>query len=235
MKRLPAFALLVAGLTLPVCAQHSSPRGGFSGHSAPSFHGGFSTPTAQSFTGAPRYIGSRPLSMVPGLRRSGPANYVARPAYSAVSPYRRPYLPPYRPTVHFVVPIWNGWIGPGSLGYPGTIGYSDTTGYGDSATPSNYAEPYQSDESQPTPSNPYPASVELSHPSSALEREDAVTLVFKDGRPPEQVHNYLLTRTTLYVRDQHHRDIPLNQLDLAATQKVNHDAGVDFQLPEVPK
>ena len=81
-------------------------------------------------------------------------------------------------------------------------------------------------------SNPYPASGELSHPSSSLESEAAVTPVFKDGRPPEQIHNYLLTRTTLYVRDQHHRDIPLNQLDLAATQKVNHDAGVDFQLPE---
>lgn len=173
--------------------------------------------------------------MVPGLGRNGSTNYAAHPAYSAVSPYRRPYLPPYYPRVHFVVPIWNGWIGPGSLGYPGTIGYPDTTGYGDSATPSDYAEPYQSDESQPTPSNPYPASVELSHPSSTLESEDTVTLVFKDGRNPLQVHNYLLTRTTLYVRDQHHRDIPLDQLDLAATQRVNHEAGVDFQLPEVPK
>ncbi len=67
-------------------------------------------------------------------------------------------------------------------------------------------------------SNPYPASGELSHPASSLESEDAVTLVFKDGRPPEQIHNYLLTRTTLYVWNQHHRDIPLNQLDLAATE-----------------
>ena len=173
--------------------------------------------------------------MGPGLRRNGPTNYAAHPAYSAVSPYRRSYLPPYHSRVHFVVPFGNGWIGPGFLGYPGTIGYPDTTGYDDSATPSNYAEPYQSDESQPTPSNPYPASVELSHPSSTLESEDAVTLVFKDGRNPLQVHNYLLTRTTLYVRDQHPRDIPLDQLDLAATQRVNHEAGVDFQLPEVPK
>jgi hypothetical protein len=39
----------------------------------------------------------------------------------------------------------------------------------------------------------------------------------------------------LYVRDQHHRDIPLDQLDFNATEKVNHTAGVDFQLPELSK
>jgi hypothetical protein len=163
--------------------------------------------------------------MVPGLRRNGP--YLVRPAYTAISPYRRPYLPPYGARVHVAV---LGWPGSAGLGF---IGYPDSTGYGDLATPPNYAESYQSDESQPAPSNPFPASGELSRSSSSLESEDAVTLVFKDGRPPEQIHNYLLTRTTLYVRDQqHHRDIPLDQLDLAATQKVNHDAGVDFQLPE---
>jgi hypothetical protein len=171
--------------------------------------------------------------MVPGSGRNGPANYLARPAYSAVSPYRRPYRPPYHARVQFVAPpIWTGWT---SLGFPG---YPDTIGYGDVAAPPNYAEPYESqppDVNQLAPSNLYPESVEPSRSSSALESEDAVTLVFKDGRPPEQIHNYLLTRTTLYVRDQHRRDIPLDQLDLAATQKSNHDAGVDFQLPEAPK
>jgi hypothetical protein len=232
MKRLPAFALLVAVLTLPSYAQRSASRGGFSGHSAPSFRGGFSAPTPQRFAGAPRYTGITRLSMVPGLRRNAPANYAPRSAYSAARFYRRPYLPPYRPRVHFVVPFSTGWVGQGFLGYP------DTTGYGDLATPPDYAEPYESqppDEKQPAPSNPYPAPAEQSHLSSALESEDAVTLVFKDARPPEQIHNYVLTRTTLYVRDKHHRDIPLDQLDLAATQKINHDAGVDFQLPEAPK
>ena len=231
MKRLPAFALLVAGFTFPIYAQRSASHGGFSGHSAPSFRGGFSAPGARSFTGAPRYIGGRPLSMGPGLRRSGPANYLARPVYSAVSAYRRPYFRPYRARVQFVAPFWTGWIGPGFLGYP------DTTGYGYLSAPPDYAEPYESqppDVSQPATSNLYPESVEPSRPSSALESEQAVTLVFKDGRPPEQIHNYVLTRTTIYVRDQHHRDIPLDQLDLAATQRLNHDAGVDFQLPEVP-
>jgi hypothetical protein len=68
-------------------------------------------------------------------------------------------------------------------------------------------------------------------PQPPPEPESAVTLVFKDGRPNEQIHNYMLTRTTLYVQDEHRRVIPVADLDLAATQKVNKDAGVDFQLP----
>jgi hypothetical protein len=58
-----------------------------------------------------------------------------------------------------------------------------------------------------------------------------VTLVFKDGSPTEEIHNYLLTRTTLYVQDEHRREIPVDDLDLGATQKINKSNGVDFQLP----
>jgi hypothetical protein len=62
-----------------------------------------------------------------------------------------------------------------------------------------------------------------------------VTLIFKDGRSPEQIQNYMLTRTTLYVQETRLREIPVDQLDLPATQKVNKDAGVDFQLPGARK
>jgi hypothetical protein len=62
--------------------------------------------------------------------------------------------------------------------------------------------------------------------------EAAVTLIFKDGRPPEQIHNYILTRDTLYVGDRRSSEIPIDQLDLEATAKVNRDAGVDFRVPE---
>jgi hypothetical protein len=41
----------------------------------------------------------------------------------------------------------------------------------------------------------------------------------------------MLTRTTLYVQDEHRREIPVDDLDLAATQKVNKGDGIDFQLP----
>jgi hypothetical protein len=61
-----------------------------------------------------------------------------------------------------------------------------------------------------------------------------VTLVFKDGRAPEKIYNYALTRTTLYVTDARRQEIPVAALDLAATEKVNRAAGVRFQLPVVP-
>jgi hypothetical protein len=64
-----------------------------------------------------------------------------------------------------------------------------------------------------------------------LEAENAVTLVFKDGRPSEEIHNYMLTRTTLYVQDEHRREISVDEIDLTATQKANKDAGVEFRLP----
>ena len=122
--------------------------------------------------------------------------------------------------------------GPGFLGFPGTARADD------SATLPSYGGSYgwqPPDEGMPTPYNPSQTWFVLSYPSLTSENEDAITLLSKDGRPPEQIHNYLLTRTTLYVRDQQRRDITLDQLDLAATQKVNHDAGVDFPLPLTSK
>jgi hypothetical protein len=68
-------------------------------------------------------------------------------------------------------------------------------------------------------------------PAPALVNQEAVTLVFKDHRPNEQIHNYMLSGTTLSILDHQHRDIPVTELDLAATEKANRDAGVDFHLP----
>jgi hypothetical protein len=58
-----------------------------------------------------------------------------------------------------------------------------------------------------------------------------VTLIFKDGRRPEQIYDYLLTANTLTVLDRNHRDIPVGQIDLDATAKANLQAGVYFSLP----
>jgi hypothetical protein len=66
---------------------------------------------------------------------------------------------------------------------------------------------------------------------TSADASNAVTLVFKDGRPSETIHNYALTRTTLYVTDGKPQEIPVADLNLAATEKVNREAGVKFQLP----
>ncbi len=143
-------------------------------------------------------------------------------------------------------------------GYSDQQGYSDQAGYGagqpnpnypggygpdysaqppspspyDSAGPSPAGAPYQPSPQLPREARaPYRSSAAAPLSESTTVPESPLTLVFRDGRPPEKIHNYLLTATTLSILDQHHRDIPIDQLDLAATARVNREAGVDFQLP----
>jgi hypothetical protein len=131
------------------------------------------------------------------------------------------------------------------LGYP--YGYGYGLGWGDSGLDNGVYDPGYGDANNAYPdvltptgaSSPDPGVAPYAPPQRAQPTplqaapapEDAVTLIFKDGRPPLQVHNYALTRTMLYVTDAHHRDIPVADLDLDATQKANQDAGVHFQLP----
>ena len=240
MKRLAVVTLIVVGISLPVCAQRSGSHGGFSGHSSSGFHGGFSghsSPASHGgfrasapsrFAGSPRSTGNRSRSLARGYQRTDAGNSRVRPPYTGDRRYRRPYTSIYGTGVPYGVP---GWMG----SYP--YGYGDTTDSDDSQATADAApdvsdsqpplEPYP-----PPPLEPWQPNSVLPHPSPAPGSEDAVTLIFKDGRPPEQIHNYLLTRTTLYVGDQNRRDIPTSQLDLVATAKVNHDAGIDFRLPD---
>lgn len=142
-------------------------------------------------------------------------------------------------------PEWGGravfavspWIGPGYVGYPYGFGYADSSFDTDTNDAQTYAAqpeyPQQPDYGAALES-PIPYVEQAPAPQRAaalLPAEDAVTIVFKDGRAPLEVHNYVLTRTTLFVRDQRHRDIPVSDVDVAATVKANHDAGVDFQMP----
>ena len=62
----------------------------------------------------------------------------------------------------------------------------------------------------------------------------AITLVFKDGHS-QQVHNYAVTKTTLYVLDDaasgRRPEIPLDTIDVAATVRTNQESGLDFSVP----
>ena len=84
---------------------------------------------------------------------------------------------------------------------------------------------------QPYPPQPMPAAPQMQYvPGSA----STVILIYKDGRPPEQIQNYLATRSTLTVLDGgRHREIPLSELNIPATVSANHQTGVDFNLPSV--
>ena len=61
----------------------------------------------------------------------------------------------------------------------------------------------------------------------------ATALVFRDQHV-EEVRNYAIAGGTLWVLNdrQAGKKIPLAQLDLPATVKMNDDRGVDFQLPQ---
>ena len=65
----------------------------------------------------------------------------------------------------------------------------------------------------------------------AAEKLPATVLVYRDGHQVE-VENYAIQGKTLWVFSrQATRQVPLADLDLAATQHVNQERGVDFAAP----
>ena len=61
--------------------------------------------------------------------------------------------------------------------------------------------------------------------------EPATALVFHDQHV-EEVHNYAISGGMVWVlNDQAAKKIPLAELDIPATVKMNDDRGVDFQVP----
>jgi hypothetical protein len=128
---------------------------------------------------------------------------------------------------------------PYSVGY--VPGYLDSSFYGNSGPSTPQPEPpsyqpdqYQTppvDQAEAAPAPVYRPPYQRSQPAPEPQPGPPVTLVFKDGRPNQQIQNYLLTRSTLYVQEQRLREIPVDQLDLVAMNKINSDAGVEFKLP----
>ena len=97
--------------------------------------------------------------------------------------------------------------------------------------------PEMSDQSYPayTPSQPPPAPQSAENRSGlslvpALERP--LTVIFNDGHAPQKMENYMLTARILTDLDaEHYQEIPLDQIDVAATEQANRSNGVDFQVP----
>jgi hypothetical protein len=128
---------------------------------------------------------------------------------------------PARPDYGPQAPYEEGPAGP----YPGANqgSYSDQ----------GYAPPRRA------PYNPgaYPSTQNNASAQSAPAQSNgldhpAVTLVFNDGRPPMQVHSYVLTSSSVLIAESgRQRVIPVTDLDLPATVAQNREAGVDFKLP----
>lgn len=104
----------------------------------------------------------------------------------------------------------------------------DNGGYGPEAAPDDNEQAqgmtYQAQQDVPPPPPGVPGPLP----------QAAITLVFKDGHS-QQVHNYALTKTTLYVLDDaasgRRPEIPLDTIDVAATERTNQESGLDFSVP----
>ena len=153
----------------------------------------------------------------------------------------RPYAPYFYPNSTYLVPgLLNSY-----LGYPGDFGAYDGAPYFDQQPnqdnnyyqpepPPDYGSGYQGQgsgypvyRSQAAPPPPLPV------PSEPSQRA-ALTLIFKDGHS-QQIHNYAMTGTKLYVLDDaasgRTPEIALNTIDLQATEETNRKAGVAFSIP----
>lgn len=169
-------------------------------------------------------------AQMPSYRRAATGNALARPGNPDHRRHRQPYYSPYHTRYPYLLAPYYGYLGTGYLGDSEDSGASDSM-QADNGVPYD-APPPEPEQQAFRP--PYGVMPQQSA-SPAQQAQEAVTLVFKDGRPSEQIHNYILTPTTLYVQDQQSRAIPTSQLDLEATAKVNLDAGVKFQLPNIAR
>ena len=197
-------------------------------HGGPAHAGGVvHTGPSPSFSGAPRSFAAPPMAHSPSSQVNRPGHWPSSTADHrgdngrGEKRYRGPYL-------------YAGYPWLSSFGYGLPYGNDLDDEGGPQPAPQPADQPMidygpQVAANAPPPFRPaYQAPVE----TAPVHAQPATTLIFKDGRPPTQVHNYALTGSTLYALDgESRREIPLSLLNVPATVEANRDAGVDFALP----
>jgi hypothetical protein len=247
MRRMFSVALVSAlFVALPLAyAQRGGHSGGFSGgHAGGSVGRGFGSGFSGSgFAGRSSGFASHSYGSASRFTSTAPARSFA-PGYR--SPYGGPtvarrtdgrggfhYRPPYRGYGGY--PYYaNSWeLLPWDLGYPDFAGYGyDNSGSDAAQQPAATVAPpddgYRPDYGEPA----YQDSPSTVANSAAAEPE--LTLIFNDGHR-EAIHNYALTGDTVIVMDQaasgRQQRIPLESLNLPATEQAAQQAGLDFSPP----
>jgi hypothetical protein len=249
--RVVRFALVFLVPTFGLLAQHTGSSGAMSaahfgpGATVPAhFNAGIHAAPSPSFSGPPRSFAPPSMARYPTLQTGQSRHWPLAPHHpdngrSGVG-YRGRFSSPY---VYAGYP-WLGAVGPG-IPWANGMPYSDDQDeasapqsappqadqpmgdYGQEPVDGQFAE-----NAPPAFRPPYQGPVEVAPVPAPVHPQPATTLVFKDGRPSTQVHNYALTATTLYALDGESRqEIPLSLLDVPATVAANRAAGVDFALP----
>jgi hypothetical protein len=248
-----AFGLLASSLLQPTAlvAQHI----GLGASNSPS-HIGLGAPNSPSHIGlgAPSLpspartsgLPSGPMALRPGVRypsspiHEGPNKTSTGPSHRPDDGRRGVDYRNHTPYTGYT------WLNSFGYGFPVAYGGLPYAGQDDAGgpqpspqqagyvdqPPADYAPeppaPQVADNAPPTFRPAYPGQVV----DAPVNPQPATTLIFKDGRPPVQVHNYALTSNTLYALDGDSRqEIPLSLLNVQATVEANRAAGVDFALP----
>lgn len=260
MRRVVLLALAALLVALPGQAQM---RGGFhgGGFRGGSFHGGFGGRGVfvghAPFGGGVRISGGVVFGHNPRVGIFfGPPFF--GPRFFGPRFHRRVFFSPFFPRRHFGFwPFWSAG-GFGYYGYPGaypyypySYPYSDTyDAYYSSAYDNRglqnevadlraevrglqdqqdqlLAERARERRGQQSAAAPPPSAPEAPHPPTIL--------VFRDGKRTE-VQNYAIIGQTLWVlSEQRSRKIPLSDLDLDATVRLNEQRGGEFPVPEQPQ
>jgi hypothetical protein len=139
-----------------------------------------------------------------------------------------------------VYPAWLGYgypyeLNPGFLNWGDNGDSTDEQGSVAPGYPDPYLEPdYGAPSGVPGPGEPV-GNLPDEEPGTAAESQLPLKVIFKDGRAAETIENYMMTATVLTDLDsQHYERIPMDEIDVAATQQANRANGVDFQIPNSP-
>jgi hypothetical protein len=235
MRRVLANALLTAGLLAPLFlyaqprggprASFAASRGSFRGFVTPPRMRPMARQSQRAAYSAPFRITFPPVTGT-SLINPGQASCIPKPSYSN-SFYCRQYFP--YGAYYNAEPVYPSWMP--------SMGYDTDQAPAPAPAPEQEPDAQLSDqvgnlaaqvemmrEEQAQRYYPGPAT-----PAAPEEEEPPVTvLVYRDGREVE-VHNYAIIGKTVWVfSDQTARQVPLADLDLPSTERVNAARGVDF-------
>jgi hypothetical protein len=104
-----------------------------------------------------------------------------------------------------------------------------TFAYGPGQVASNRSGPASDDAYSGPPADEDQA--QAAEPPEPVTPQPATVLVYKDGHHAAVVNYAILGDALFDFDDEHTRKVQLADLDLAATEKANDAAGVDFKLP----
>jgi hypothetical protein len=97
-------------------------------------------------------------------------------------------------------------------------------------SPETYPEP---SEQAPAPSGNRPAYPGAAASSTLPRPREPLTLIFNNGRAPVEIQNYIMNAKSVTNLDQErYEKIPLDEIDIAATEQFNRARGVEFRVPD---